>query len=289
MTNKLAVVLGTAITCMSSVVSAATYVIQDSSYMTLMGSEGISISISGIGPTLLGSSGTIFNQQAADSLRTVLSGVLDATTTGNTLTITPSSTVIAENNGNWEPYGYGANIGARTSHEVTIAVDGPADDIFFKLDFLYAFRNFSASFDGTATLSNPAKFRIFSTKNFGMKVTGGVVDAFLTVSSEGISDSSYDVGELNGIDWYSWDLQGSILNNGVTETISFQFSLSANELTSESEPIDGVPGAMITVEHNFRPNLFGVITAVRPVPEPETWAMLVAGVCLVGLFARQRR
>jgi len=134
---------------------------------------------------------------------------------------------------------------------------------------------------------------------------GSATDTWLanTVASDTITFSNFAAGmRAFGGNFFGSDINGAFLpgqtmvltaNDGTTmrtvnllntNTMTFLGFIADNALTSVTLRPDGLPGNIYWVTAN---NVtMGVVTAV---PEPETYAMLLAGLTLVGFGARRRR
>lgn len=154
-----------------------------------------------------------------------------------------------------------------------------------------AVANGSISFDATILPAGPAKLVNVSA------ATLGVVDWSLTVSGAitgngafGLADLQLVAGEENG---WIWDLGGPI--NLMTELVGqagfSDFNWCGGTALSCGNPL--APGGSstftITTSGETGDSLF--LTSMTPsaVPEPETWAMLLAGLGLVGAAVRRRK
>jgi len=124
-----------------------------------------------------------------------------------------------------------------------------------------------------------------------------------TVASDTITFSNFAAGmRAFGGNFFGSDINGAFLpgqtmvltaNDGTTmrtvnllntNTMTFLGFIADNALTSVTLRPDGIPGNTYWVTAN---NVtMGVVTAV---PEPEAYAMLLAGLALVGFGARRRR
>ena len=104
---------------------------------------------------------------------------------------------------------------------------------------------------------------------FDVVKTGGDPLTFLKYKFSDVFISSYSIGAGGDIP---------------TENISFAFSKI--EMTYTPLGADGKPGSAITAFWDVEKNKGGISTA--PIPEPSTWAMLVAGLLFVMFFGRNR-
>ena len=128
-------------------------------------------------------------------------------------------------------------------------------------------------------------------------------DTFLVVSKIGGGDgsASVNVGDassfsfvwgspdtFNAIDIYS-DGFGMVSYTGQQLAVAHGFSANGNNANTGLFTISGVEGA--TIDHVvFRSGGVAFEVAVaNPVPEPETYAMMLAGLAAMGFVARRRR
>lgn len=265
----------------AGVASASTYTIQSASFVDVSGSDTLSLLISGPGGSLDASDTALLSPQAPGSLHTSLSGYINAEASGGVLNILAGSLVTANNNGNWSPYGTPANAGMM-EHFTLSFITG---DVLL-VDALYALRNGTATLDGSASLTGSPGLQSFSTQFIGMTLTGGVLDAQATVSGDGVSETVFDSVPLDSAPWVGQTRTGTLSNDGVLETLTIPFSLTAFISNSESGPVDGFPEVTLTLNSSTTTTLSGQIVAVRPVPEPGTWITMLLGVGLVGFATR---
>lgn len=277
-------VLGTLYTLTAS---AATYTIINTSFVELSGSNSLTMSLTGPGLSLSASDSSVILPQGANSLRTTLSGTIDTSLAGNLLSILSTSLAVAGNNGNWTPYGTPANAGAYFQLDLLF----PGDELI-TAEAQVAIRNAQASLSGAATLLGGPGAYTFSTGGIAMTFVSGVADGYFTITGGGLTETDYDQTNLNDASSFPWQgtaLQGSLVNDGVTETLTLPFMLVALDNSVESGPVDGVPGVTLTLEESSNTTLTGQIVAVRPVPEPSTWMTMLLGVGLVGCATRLGR
>lgn len=261
--------------------SASTYTIQNTSFVDVSGSDTLSLIFSGPGGSLGASDSAVLSPQAPGSLHTSLSGHINAEASGGVLNILAGSLVAANDNGNWSPYGTPANAGAM-EHLTLSFMTG---DVIV-VDALYALRNGTATLGGSASLTGSPALRSFMTSAIGMPFIGGILDAQVTVSGDGVSETVFDSVPLDSVPWIGMPMTGTLSNDGVLETLTLPFSLTAVISNSESRPVDGFPEVTMTLSGTTTATLSGQIVAVRPVPEPSTWMTMLLGVGLVGCAGR---
>ena len=126
---------------------------------------------------------------------------------------------------------------------------------------------------------------VTGTVGFSATVLAGSFDDFWTFDTTSVLSSSSitnsRVGTSNNITSFEAWLDGTALNfasNGATKTLYLEdLPLLAGTHTLEIKGIASVGGAS-----------YGGNVAVQAVPEPETYAMLLAGLGLMGGIARRR-
>lgn len=268
----------------TGIASASTYTIQSASFVDVSGSDTLSLVFSGPGGSLGASDTALLSPQAPGSLHTTLSGYINAEASGGVLNILAGSLVAANNNGNWSPYGTPANAGIMEHFTLSFMTG----DVIL-VDGLYALRNSTGTLNGSAILSGAPGLQSFTTHFIGMTFTGGILDAQLTASGGGVSETVFDSVPLDSAPWVGQPMTGTLSNDGVIETLTLPFSLTAVISNSESAPVDGFPEVTMTLSGTTTATLSGQIVAVRPVPEPSTWMTMLLGVGLVGFATRLGR
>lgn len=152
-----------------------------------------------------------------------------------------------------------------------------------------------------ADISNPASaitFDVDGAAFFGQLFTGHQAgDTFAdkyTFSLPGLTNLTADVfsysnNPANGLDISSLDLYtagGTLVTHGmqISTGQTEQWNLASNGLTAQSYYVQ-ISGSVVS-------NAAGkyiASTTVTPVPEPETYGMMLGGLALLGVVARRRR
>jgi hypothetical protein len=256
---------------------AATYTILPTSTASVTGS--INASFAGtFGTTPFTATGSsVLAEQAPGSLTTTLSGTIDADISGAVVSFT--SSFGANNSGSWLPSGAPANFGLISS----VLMDSSAPFPDFTVNVLGSVGGTTASISGSATLVGAAGNQSFSTP-LGGYITSGVVDAIATPAPAYLPPMTLMVPltniALTGVS------NGTLVSDGSIETLTIPFSMIAEFTVLVPVNANGVVG---TTTLSMIRNLTGEMIAVRAVPEPETYAMLLAGLGLVGWAARRRK
>jgi hypothetical protein len=139
------------------------------------------------------------------------------------------------------------------------------------------FSSFLAGANGFGNLGSP-------TVNNGAAATSGADGAaWLPNSMMGPTGE----GRFGGAGELTWNY---LLANGVSSTFQWQQNLLANPVINQL----GAPGATDALSSNPGTFVFDIGTntltwAVAPIPEPGTYAMLLAGLATVGFVARRRK
>lgn len=257
---------------------AASYsILSADSYVSVVsGSVDVSMTGTLYGFPFSASGGGGIAEQAPGSLTTSLSGSLDATATGSTLTF--SSSVIAGISGNWQPLNVPANLGfqsliAMSSNygPLSASVYGAARDIAFDLG-------------GAGSLSGPAGNQSLTVASPLFTVTAGLADAQATMNGTTVSVIGTPISS------YSFVLQplgGSLVTVGNTETLTLFFDISSQD--TETVPYsDATSSLTATVTtHLHRQGQLVATRELQPVPIPAAAWLLGSG--LLGLIGVARR
>lgn len=137
----------------------------------------------------------------------------------------------------------------------------------------------TANISGSATLAGTPGNQSFSAP-LGGYISSGVVDALATSALPPMSIMVPLTNiALNGV------TNGTLVSDGRIETLSVPFSVIAQFTVYVPVNANGVVG-MATL--SMTRHVTGEMIAVRAVPEPETYAMLLAGLGVVGWVTRRR-
>ena len=146
--------------------------------------------------------------------------------------------------------------------------------------------NFSVMLDGSLDSYGFMWYQMYATDSSGH--TQSVINEVVNGTSFSGSYSKSLTGSLSITPGMTYNLSGDLIvyaqtnGSGGTVTASENFSDTAR-VTSI-----GVPLGMTASFGSNSANLTGVVVAMAPVPESETWAMLMAGLGLIGWRARRR-
>jgi len=120
---------------------------------------------------------------------------------------------------------------------------------------------------------------------FGPEQVGGISQSFATIAATSyrvsFSLSLADSAQPSSFSW-SW--------NGVSQSPSF--NNAAGFAYTDFSSVVAATGATSTIAFNFRnPQSFWLLdnVSVTAIPEPETYALMLAGLGALGAFARRRR
>jgi hypothetical protein len=256
---------------------AITYTLTSASTISITGEIDASFAgtFSGVPFTSTGSG--ILAEQAPGSLATTLSGTIDADVIGANLSFV--SDLVAANSGSWQPTNSPANFGLTSS----IFMDSSTFIPDFTMSVVGAVSGITTNISGSALLDGSAGNQSFSAL-LGGYITSGVVDAVATPTPLYIPSITLLVPltniALTGV------ADGTLVSDGITETLTVPFSAIAEFTVVVPVNANGVVG---TTTLSMTRHAIGEIVAVRPIPEPETWAMLLAGLGLVGMRLQRRR
>lgn len=258
-------------------VQAATYTILPTSTVSATGVIDASFDGTFLGtPFTSAGSGTLA-EQAPGSLTTGLIGTVDAVVNGDTLSFT--SSFGATNSGSWLPTNTPANFGLKSS----ILMDSAAPFPDFTVNVVGAVSGITADISGSATLVGAAGNQSFST-SLGGYISSGVVDAVASPTPAYLPPMTLLVPltniALNGVS------NGTLVSDGSIETLTIPFSMIAQFTVYVPVNANGVVG---TTTLSMTRHVAGEMIAVRAVPEPETYAMILTGIGLVGWATRRRK
>lgn len=273
--TKLLVAATLALSALSA--QAATYTIVPTSTTSATGTINSYFAGTG-GTTPFTATGSgVLAEQAPGSLTTTLSGTVEADISGSVVSF--SSNFGANNSGSWLPTGTPANFGLKSS----ILMDSAAPFPDFTVNIVGAVSGTTANISGSATLVGTAGNQSFSTP-LGGYITSGVVDAVATPTPAYLPPMTLMVPltniALTGVS------NGTLVSDGSIETLTIPFSVIAEFTVLVPVNANGVVG---TTTLSMIRHVTGELIAVRPVPEPETYAMLLAGLGLVGWAVRRRQ
>jgi hypothetical protein len=162
-------------------------------------------------------------------------------------------------------------------------MDSTANLPDFTVNVMGAVSGITANISGSATLVGAAGNQSFSTPLAGY-ISSGVVDAVATPTPAYLPPMSIMVPltniALTGV------TNGTLVSDGSIETLTIPFSVIAEFTVLVPVNANGVVG---TTTLSMTRHVTGEIIAVRAVPEPETYAMMLAGLGLVGWALRRRK
>jgi MYXO-CTERM domain-containing protein len=224
------------------------------------------------------STGNFVGQSSSppEGLDTTLSGFLNASSDGFTLTFPGGGAMSAAPSGNWMPSGAPAAFG------FMVNVSFPGGVSFQMVGSL---RNLSFDVTGSTALSGPIGNQSFSTTGLGLTMLTGTLDATVTACTPAcgtpepltvdVSDPLPDPLVLG---------TGTLTTAGGLHTLNLPIGISISESQTVTDPDTGIP---VTVALDLRAD--GSVTAMTPVPEPDSWPSLLAGLGGLALAARSRR
>lgn len=276
---------------------ADTYLVDPSSHLILSGAVTGTGTIGGFSVPLLGSvPGTVtvsgsatLVEQAPGSLRAALGGTIDATVSGGSLIFGSATRIEALPSGSWPPSGVPSSLAAQAELPLSFTSSDPV---------LGAIVPVLAS---AAGLQNPTA--LASTRGLAGTIGGSTLLAGAPGAQTfalGALDSSFLAGTLDASMAFlqtSFDLAGSagLLSAGLGgtlegDTLRIPVSWSGVFVGSGSSPIASpTASAMGELNGSFSLAIDGEIVAtLAPVPEPSTYALMAAGLCMIGFLARRR-
>lgn len=254
---------------------AVTYTLTSDSTISVTGEIDAFFSGTGFGFPFTSTGSGVLAEQAPGSLTTGLQGTIDVSISGADFAFT--SSIAATNSGSWQPTGTPANFGLTSS----VFMDSSAPFPDFTMNVVGAVSDVTTNMSGAATLIGAVGNQSFSA-SLGGFITSGMVDALATsafLPALAIEVPLTNIA-LTGV------ANGSLVSDGVIETLIIPFSAVAEFTVLVPINVSGVVG---TTTFAMTRHITGEIVAVRPVPEPGTWAMLLAGLGLVGLRLGRRR
>lgn len=257
-------------------VQASTYTLLPASTLSVTGT--IDAAFSGtFGTTPFTSTGSgALAEQAPGSLTASLSGTIDTSVNGANFSFV--SDIVAGNSGSWLPTNTPANYGLKSS----VLMDSSAPIPDFTINVVGAVSGITTNISGTSMLVGAAGNQTFSA-SLGGFITSGMVDALATPTPAYLPPISMVVPlthiALTGV------ANGTLVSDGVTETLTIPFTALATFTVLVPVNANGVIG---TTTLSMTRHATGQMFAVRAVPEPETYAMLLVGLGLVGFAVRRR-
>jgi hypothetical protein len=255
---------------------ASTYTLLPTSTISVTGVIDAAFSGTGGGTPFTSTGSGVLAEQTPGSLTTGLQGTIDASISGTSFTFT--SSIAATNSGSWQPTGTPANFGLTSS----ILMDSSAPFPDFTMNVVGAVSGVTTNISGSALLAGAVGNKSFAAALGGF-ITSGMVDARATPAPAYLPPMTINVPltniALTGV------ANGTLVSDGVIETLTIPFSAIAQFTVLVPVNANGVIG---TTTLSMTRHITGEMFAVRPVPEAETYAMMLAGLGLMGVVARRR-
>jgi hypothetical protein len=271
MKTRLLVAMALAVSAPS--IQAATYTILPTSTASATGVIDASFSGAYLGTPFTSAGSGVLAEQLPGSLTTSLLGTIDAEINGTNFSFT--SSFGAANSGSWLPTNTPANFGLKSS----IFMDSTPPFPDFTVDVVGAVSGITANISGSVTLAGSSGNQSFSTP-LGGYISSGVVDALATSALPPMSITVPLTNiALTGV------TTGTLVSDGTIETLTIPFSVIAQFTVYVPVNANGVVG---TTTLSMTRHVTGEMIAVRAVPEPETYAMLLTGLGVVGWASRRR-
>ncbi len=217
-----------------------------------------------------------FVQQGPGGLDGALTGTVVANAAGGTLNFPGGGHIDVTNTGPWQPNNLPGAFGF-TAH---VAL---SPTIFF--DFVGNFRDLQFDLIGSTPLSGSAGNQTFDTSGLELVTSKGFFSAKVTGCAQGQCQSQTLPDEdISGPPNVPLDVQsgGTLISAGNNRTLSIPFKLPLSD--SATQTVNGV-----SVELTLDALLQGPITGVAAVPEPSTWAMVLAGILMLSPLARRAK
>ena len=255
---------------------ASTYTLLPTSTLSVTGEVDASFVGAFNGIPFTSSGSAVLVEQPTGGLTTTLSGTIDANVVGTSFSFV--SDIVAGNSGNWLPTGTPANFGLSAS----ILMDSSAPFPDFTMNVLAAVSGITSNISGSGMLAGSAGNWSFSAPLGGF-ITSGMVEAIATPTPLYLPPTPISVPLANIA--LTGMTNGTLVSDGSIETLTIPFSALAT--FTVNVPIDS-NGTVGTATLMMTRHATGEMYAVRAVPEPETYAMLLAGLGLVGFSARRR-
>jgi len=276
-TMKIKLLIAMALSASALSAQASTYTILPTSTVSATGVINASFVGTRFGTPFTSAGSGILAEQAPGSLTTTLSGTIDADISGAGISFIASFG--ANNSGSWLPTGTPANFGLTSS----ILMDSSAPFPDFTMNVVGAVSGITASISGSTTLVGAAGNQSFSAP-VGGYITSGVVDAVASPTPAYVPPMSIMVPLTNIV--LTGVVNGTLVSDGSIETLIIPFSVIAQFIVYVPVNANGIVG-MTTL--SMTRHVTGEMIAVRAVPEPETYAMMLAGLGLVGFAARRSK
>jgi hypothetical protein len=227
--------------------------------------------------------------QAPGSLITRLGGTIDATAAGGSLVFGPMTRVEALPSGDWLPLRTPSSLAGQatlplawSSTDPFLAAVVPALASAAGLDnptALASTRGIAGTIGGSAALLGAPGAQTFGLDALSSSFLAGTLDVSMPFLQTG-----FDLAGTGGL------LSAGLAGTFAGDTLRIPVRWSGVLTGSGGGPISSQgASAMAALDGSFALAIEGEIVAtLAPVPEPSTYALMAAGLCMIGLVARRR-
>jgi hypothetical protein len=265
---------------------AKTYFIDPASSLTLSGNLSIEISFAIPGSPVVTGSGILAEQGAGSgSLRSTLSGFVNANAAGGVLSFPGGSSITALPSGNWDP----THLPAAFGFELSVPLSTPSIPDVGTIRLFGDIRDLTFDVSGNVALNGNS----FDPLGLSLISKSGTVDVHGLFCEAGVTDltkcNDFGTTSSPADDGAGPDLLPSGTGSFAGNNLSLGLAIADPESQTDQQTITigGVP-VQVTSKLTGTLNVAGTVFAAA-VPEPAAWLALCVGLLAFAMIARKAK